>query len=77
MHFHVFHRAAIDAEKLIKNEMEAVSDLLKAICYGGTMREEFANIQVRLGFQKKLDLPNLDEKKEMELRLTWSTAVTN
>jgi hypothetical protein len=57
---HVLNRAAVDAEKRIKHEMAVVRDLLKDIRYCGTMREEFANIRVRFGFQKKPDVPNLD-----------------
>jgi hypothetical protein len=40
--------------------MEAVRDLQKASSFSGAAQEEFANIQVRLGFQKKLNLQILD-----------------
>jgi hypothetical protein len=57
---HVMNRAAVDAERVIKDEVGKVRELLKVVRATVRMREEFAMIQVRLGSRRKLDVPNLD-----------------
>jgi hypothetical protein len=57
---HVINRAAVDAERIIKDRVGKVLELLKVVRATVRMREEFAMIQVRLGSRRKLYVPNLD-----------------
>ena len=54
------NRAAVDSERVIKDEVGKVRELLKVVRGTVRMREEFATIQVRLGSRRKLNVPNLD-----------------
>jgi hypothetical protein len=57
---HVMNRAAIDTERVIEAEVSMVRELLKIVRATVRMREEFEIIQIRLGRQYNLDVPNLE-----------------
>jgi hypothetical protein len=57
---HIMNRAAVDAERKIKQEIESVRSLLKIVRVSATMRHAFSQIQVRLGRTQKLEVPSLD-----------------
>ena len=57
---HIINRAVIDSKKDMDVEVEKLRKMIKTVRLTPAMREEFKNIQVKLGWQTFKEVPSLD-----------------